>query len=97
MDVLAGPVAIGLSFPIFSMKSVIGVVCFVLVVLLVTVNATVMIISPRLWFKVPDAIRLSGSLSKRNFSNGWGALQIRLLGVCLLALMAWFLYTALSH
>ena len=79
------------------MKLVIGVTCAIAVVLAVTVNATVMVISPRLWFRMPGVIRLRGGPSKRNLADGWGALQVRLLGACFLAVMGWFSYAALSH
>ena len=78
------------------MKQIIGILCLVLVALVVLVNAAPMVISPRSWFRMPRWIRLSGSLSETKYASGWGAIQIRLLGACFLAIMAWFLHGCFS-
>jgi len=78
------------------MKQFIGVLCFVVTIGVVLANAIVMLISPRAWFQLPRWIRLSGSLTKTKFSSGGGAIQVRLLGACFLAIIAWFLHGCLS-
>jgi hypothetical protein len=79
-----------------EMKQLFGVICFVIAVVAVTGNAVLMLVSPRAWFKVPQWIRLSGSLAAERFSSGWGAIQVRILGACFLAVMAWFVHGCLA-
>ena len=72
------------------MKQVIGVIFLVVTMLAVTANATLMLISPRIWSRIPEWCRLSGSLTKRKYESGWGAVQVRVLGACL-AVIVWML------
>lgn len=74
------------------MKQFIGILCFVITIVAIVGNAVLMLISPKIWFRVPHWIRLSGSLTEAKFSSGWGAIQIRVLGACFLAIMAWFVH-----
>jgi hypothetical protein len=60
--------------------------------LIVGVNALYMLISPRAWFRLPRWIRAEGSLTKENYSTGWGAIQVRLTGALTLALIGWVIY-----
>jgi hypothetical protein len=78
------------------MKQFIGVLCFVITIAAVGANALLMLISPRLWFRFPQWIRLSGSLTAEKFSSGSGALQVRLLGAGFLAILFWFMHGCLS-
>jgi len=78
------------------MKQIIGVVFFIFTIVVVTGNAALMVVSPRAWFRVPRWIRLTGTMSEDKFASGWGAIQVRLLGGCFLAIMAWFLHGCLS-
>lgn len=78
------------------MKQLIGMVCFIVVVVAVVSNGALMLVSPRLWFRAPRWVRLSGSLSEAKYSSGWGAIQIRLLGACFLAIMIWFLHGCMA-
>ena len=78
------------------MKQAIGVVCLILVVVAVAFNASFMLISPRAWFRLPFWMRLGGGLDERKYLNGWGAIQVRLLGACFLAVMIWVLYHSCS-
>lgn len=71
------------------MKLAIGIVCFAFVMGAVLVNGSLMLISPKLWFRVPSWIRLS-NLPESKFSDGWGGLQIRILGAIFLFVVAWF-------
>ena len=73
------------------MKQLIGIVCFIVVVVAVVGNGVLMLASPRTWFRIPHWVRLSGSLSETKYSSGWGAIQIRVLGACFVAIMIWFL------
>lgn len=51
------------------------------------VNALAMVISPRAWFELPEWLDVSGSmrLRKAKYSSGWGAFQVRFLGLFFLA------------
>ena len=72
------------------MKQAFGIICFVVVLGVLSVNAPLMFISPRAWFRLPTWIRLSGSLSEAKYSAGWGAVQVRILGAVLLATILYF-------
>ena len=71
------------------------VMLFVLGVIL-TINAAVMLVSPRAWFKLPTWIRAQGTLSERKNSRGFGAFELRLLGALMLAAIAWVVYDSLK-
>jgi hypothetical protein len=79
------------------MKQILGILCFVITVAAVVTNAVVMIISPKMWFRMSHWIRLSGSLTEEKYASGWGAVQVRVLGVCFLLIMAYFLHGCLSR
>ncbi len=78
------------------MKQLIGIVCFIVVVVAVVGNGLLMLVSPRLWFRAPRWARLTGSLSEAKYSTGLGAIQIRMLGACFLAIMIWFLHGCMA-
>jgi hypothetical protein len=78
------------------MKQLIGVSCFIITIAAIGANAVLMLISPRLWFRIPQWIRLSGSLTAEKFSSGSGAIQVRLLGAAFLGMLLWFMHGCLS-
>ena len=78
------------------MKEFVGLICAIATILAVSVNAVVMIISPRLWFQMPQWIRASGGLTKERYTSGFGAVQVRVLGAIFLGVMAYFAYAFLS-
>ena len=59
-------------------------------------NGLFMLFSPQRWFKLPAYIRMSGGLSQADYSRGWGALQVRLLGATFAAVTLWLMYR-LAH
>jgi hypothetical protein len=59
--------------------------------LVLTINALYMLISPRAWFRLPEFLRLNGSLTEK-YAKGLGADQVRLLGAIFLAVIGWALY-----
>ena len=63
--------------------------------LIATINAAVMVASPRSWFRLPGWLRAQGSLMENKYSNGWGAVQVRLTGGIVLIAIAWVLYDML--
>lgn len=78
------------------MKQFVGAIFFVVTIAAVGGNAVIMLISPRVWFRIPPWIRFSGSLSAEKFSSGSGAIQVRLLGACFLGILFWFMHGCLS-
>ncbi len=64
----------------------------ILLGLMMMVNATFMLVSPRLWFGLPSWLRAYGSLTRRKYSSGWGAIQVRLTGGAILAIIGWAVY-----
>jgi hypothetical protein len=70
--------------------------CIVVVVgLIMTINSAFMVVSPRIWFRLPSWLRAQGTLTEERYSSGWGAIQIRLTGALILAAIAWVLYESL--
>ena len=70
--------------------------CVVAIVGVVAViNAAFMLASPRVWFRLPEWIRMQGSLSQNKYADGWGAIQVRLTGAVILLVIAWVLYDSL--
>jgi hypothetical protein len=72
-----------------------GVCIAVVVGLIVTINAAVMLASPRSWFRLPGWLTAQGSLTENKYSNGWGAVQVRVTGGLALIAIAWVLYDML--
>jgi hypothetical protein len=73
----------------------IGVFCAVIVAFALAVNGAYMLVSPQAWFRLPGLIRLSGTLTEKRYGSGLGAVQVRLTGGIMLALIAWCIYHAL--
>jgi integral membrane sensor domain MASE1 len=71
------------------MKEYIGMFCFTVTIAAVFVNSSLMLISPKLWFRMPTWMRLS-NLPEAKFRGGWGGIQVRLLGAIFLAVIIWF-------
>ena len=78
------------------MKQIIGMACVIVTVVAIIGNATLMLISPRTWFRLPRGVRLSGNLSKTKYGSGWGAIQIRVLGAGSLGGMIWLLHDCVA-
>jgi hypothetical protein len=77
-------------------RTILGWSCAVSVVAAVTFNALYMLVSPQAWFRLPGWIRLNGTLPEKKYGNGWGAVQVRLLGALMLAMFAWVAHHAFS-
>lgn len=63
---------------------------------ILAINAAVMLVSPRTWFKLPTWIRAQGTISERKNSHGFGALELRLLGALMLAAIVWVIYDSVK-
>lgn len=64
-----------------------GWAALVLVGVLMVVNGVYMVLSPTRWWDLPGWIRASGTLRKSQYSSGWGAVQVRITGGLLLAMI----------
>lgn len=77
------------------MLHILGWVMLVLLVVALSINAAFMLISPRMWFRLPDWIRANGSFTEKQFETGWGAIHVRIVGALALGTILWVLYDAL--
>jgi hypothetical protein len=77
------------------MTRIVGWSIAILVGLLMTINSAFMLASPRAWFRLPGWLRAQGSLAEDKYASGWGAIQIRVTGAIILAVIAWVLYDML--
>jgi hypothetical protein len=73
-----------------------GLSIVVRVVAAIAVNAFYMLLSPKAWFRLPDWILAKGTLTEKRFASGWGAMEVRLAGAAMLAVIAWVLYDSLA-
>jgi len=60
--------------------------------LLLIINGSFMLVSPRTWFRLPTWLSARGSLTEEKYSTGWGALEVRLTGAAFLAVVVWVIY-----
>jgi len=70
-------------------------VAFTITVTVMLVNAFYMVISPDAWFKLPRWLGLQGVLTRDRYGSGWGGVQIRILGVIIIATSVWIAYELL--
>ena len=73
---------------------VLGLCTAVAVGAVIAVNASVMLVSPKHWFGLPNWIFLKGSLTQSRYGRGWGAIEVRLAGAIMLGTIGWVLYDA---
>ena len=74
------------------MITILGWIVCVAVVLVATLNACYMLLSPKAWFHLSPWLRAEGSLTAEKYSIGWGAVQVRLTGAVILAAICWVFY-----
>lgn len=75
------------------MTSFVGVCFFALLGLVLTINAAFMLVSPRLWFRLPHWLGGGhGTLTEDRYGAGWGAIQVRIMGALGLMIIGWVLY-----
>lgn len=79
------------------MIQIMGWLAVLVLALVLAVNAAFMLVSPRAWFRLPDWIRMKGSLSESEYTRGWGAVEVRLAGAAFLAGIVWVLYSLATH
>lgn len=78
---------------------IVGLTCAAALGLLLLVNGLFMFLSPRKWFELPSFLPGRGSLTKQKYSDGFGAVQVRITGLVMIGLVLWVLYDGLfsSH
>jgi len=64
-------------------------------ILLATINAVYMLVSPQAWFRLPSWLRAQGTLTEERYGSGWGAVVLRLGGGLILLSLGWFGYALL--
>jgi hypothetical protein len=77
------------------MIRVIGWIVVGFVVIVMTVNAAFMLVSPRAWFRLPAWLRAQGTLTEARYGAGWGAVQLRIAGALMLGSIVWVAYAML--
>jgi hypothetical protein len=60
--------------------------------LVMLVNASFMLVSPRAWFNLPSWLRASGALTKEKYSTGFRAVQVRVTGALMIGIVCWVIY-----
>jgi len=78
-----------------NVRSILGWGIAAVVAGVLFVNAAFMLASPKAWFRLPGWLRAQGSLNERTYANGWAAIQLRLAGALILAVIAWVGYEML--
>ena len=63
----------------------------------VLINGCLMLISPRIWFRLPGWLRAVYGISPNRYSSGWGAVQIRLAGLVFLGILFAVLFSVMSR
>jgi hypothetical protein len=71
---------------------VLGRACAVLFAVWMAVIGGFMLISPRAWFQLPAWLAGRGTLTKKRYSTGWGAVQVRVLGGVILGTLLWVIF-----
>jgi len=69
----------------------------VVVTAVIAINAFLMLVSPKAWFRLPGWMLAKGTLTEKKYGQGWGAIQVRLTGAMTLSLIVWALYDALRR
>jgi hypothetical protein len=80
------------------MLRMLGVGLATLVAAVMIINATFMLVSPKSWFRLPGWLRTTGTLTEQKYGSGWGAVEVRITGALILALIGWVLFdVAVNH
>ena len=80
-----------------SLKQILGISAAVLVLGLVLFNGLAMLASPRRWFDMPDYLALRGSIRRDSLSTWLGRLQVRMLGLIVVAFIVFVITSVLTH
>lgn len=69
-----------------------GRVVAALIGLLMLINASFMLVSPRAWFRLPSWLRAQGTMTEEKYGKGWGAVQVHIAGALMIGVLVWVLY-----
>jgi hypothetical protein len=69
-----------------------GLVVAGVLALVMLINASFMLVSPRAWFRLPVWIRFNGSLAETKYARGRRSLEVQLAGAAMLAIILWVVY-----
>jgi hypothetical protein len=59
---------------------------------------TIMLLSPELWFRLPEWMAYRGTMTERKYGRTtWGRLQVRLVGAISLGLILRVIWDAVTH
>jgi hypothetical protein len=61
----------------------------VVTLIVIAVNASFMLFSPKAWFRLPGWIRLNGTLTEKRYGSGAGSIDVRVLGAIFLIVVGW--------
>ena len=76
---------------------VLGWIVIAVVGAFLVVNASVMLVSPRAWFRLPGWLRAQGALTEERYGSGFGAIQLRIGAALILGTIAWITFDSLRH
>jgi len=79
------------------MKQIIGIVFLLFTSVAVISNASLMLISPKTWLRLPVWMKLTANFTERTHGTQSGQLKIRLLGAFFLSVMLWMLHGCLAR
>jgi hypothetical protein len=60
--------------------------------LVMLINASFMLVSPRAWFRLPGWLRAQGTMTEEKYTKGWGALQVHIAGALMISVLVWVIY-----
>jgi hypothetical protein len=72
-----------------------GIFGIIAVLALALFNALFMLISPSNWFDLPEWVSLRGYFNREKYEQGWGAVQVRLTGLGISALIGYMVYSTI--
>jgi hypothetical protein len=83
-----------LVMPYLKVGPIIALVSVAATVILGFINGFAMLLSPRLFLKLPGWLRAQGALSERHYGSGFGAIQLRIVGAAIIGFILWVAYLA---
>jgi hypothetical protein len=71
------------------LRTILGWSAIAYVFVMFVVNGSVMLVSPKAWFRMPNWICVRGSMIEARYGSGRGAIQVRTLGAVMVAVPIW--------
>jgi len=73
------------------------VICAILFLIFWVSNAAIMLVSPKLWFRLPSWIGVRGTITEQQYGNTNGYLIVRMLGTIFLVAGLGIIYGVISN